>query len=161
MAWKIRPAGPGDVDALLGVNVEAGAEALPRDWLQDPSRYSDDRRVVLVAECEAGRIDGFCLATLVLDEASLLLIIVRQRARRQGLARRLLQALLEALATRGGNVCLLEVREKNTAALALYGDLGFVRDGRRRGYYPAGAAGGREDAILMSWTRKRENHGGT
>lgn len=160
MGWTVRPAGVGDVDALLGVNAEAASAALPREWLQDPSRYNDDRRLLLVAESGAARIDGFCLATLVLDEASLLLIAVRPRAQGRGLGRSLLQALLAALAGRTIGRCLLEVRESNAAALALYRGCGFVRDGRRRGYYADGAGGEREDAILMSWTRI-EDHGGT
>ena len=40
---------------------------------------------------------------------------------------------------------LLEVRESNQSALAFYGSLGFVEEGRRHGYYDEPV----EDAILM------------
>jgi ribosomal-protein-alanine N-acetyltransferase len=40
---------------------------------------------------------------------------------------------------------LLEVRESNQAARAFYASLGFVDDGRRRGYY----ADPVEDAVLL------------
>ena len=40
----------------------------------------------------------------------------------------------------------LEVRESNTAAIALYEKYGFIRDGLRRGYYEEP----KEDALLMS-----------
>jgi ribosomal-protein-alanine N-acetyltransferase len=40
------------------------------------------------------------------------------------------------------------VRDGNQRAQALYRRRGYRAVGRRRGYYPA--AGGREDAILMS-----------
>lgn len=156
--WTLRPADAGDKDALLVVNAEAGAEALPRSWLLDLSRYSGERGLLLVAESGAGVVDGFCLATVVLDEASLLLIVARPRVRGEGLGRTLLKALLDRLGRRGIHRCLLEVRETNAAALALYSSLGFVRDGRRRGYYPAGAGDEREDAILMSWVH---DHGRT
>ena len=149
--WTLRPADAGDMEALLAVNAQAGAEALPRSWLLDLSRYSGEGGLFLVAESEAGIVDGFCLATVVLDEASLLLIVARSRVRRKGLGRALLTALLDRLGRRSVRRCLLEVRETNAAALALYSGLGFVRDGRRRGYYPAGEADEREDAILMSW----------
>ena len=42
----------------------------------------------------------------------------------------------------------LEVRASNRAALALYEGEGFIEDGVRKDYYPAGS--GREDALLMS-----------
>lgn len=158
-AWKIRPAEPADIEAVLGINSEAQASALPQSWLQDPSLCADARRLILVAECAEGVLEAFCLASLVLDEASLLLIAVRPGARGKGLGRQLLQALLDGLGSVGIHRCLLEVRESNMAALALYLSCGFARDGRRRGYYPPEAGGKREDAVLMSWTRKVEDHG--
>lgn len=158
-AWKIRRAQPADMDAVLGVNREAQSSALPQGWLADPSLCADARRMLLVAESAEGVIDAFCLASLVLDEASLLLIAVRREVRRRRLGRGLLRALLDSLGPAGIERCLLEVRESNTAALALYQSCGFARDGRRRGYYPSGANEEREDAILMSWTSKVEDHG--
>lgn len=158
-AWKIRPAEPADIEAVLGINDAAKASALPQSWLQDPSLCADACRLILVAERAEGVLEAFCLASLVLDEASLLLIAVRPGARGQGLGRALLQALLDGLRALGVNRCLLEVRESNTAALALYQRCGFAREGRRRGYYPPEAGGKREDAVLMSWTRKVEDHG--
>jgi ribosomal-protein-alanine N-acetyltransferase len=44
----------------------------------------------------------------------------------------------------------LEVRASNEAALGLYCALGFYETGRRPQYYVT--PGGREDAILMTWT---------
>lgn len=43
---------------------------------------------------------------------------------------------------------LLEVRESNTAAIALYESSGFHELGVRRDYYPADD--GREDAIILA-----------
>lgn len=158
MTWRVRPARPGDAEALLGLNAEAGSEALPHGWLRVPRDCDGDRRL-LVAASGGGRIDAFCLVMLALDEASLLLITVRPEVRSKGLGCSLLRALLNKLATGDINRCLLEVRETNTAALALYRRCGFVRDGRRRGYYPAVAGDAREDAILMSWTGKADVDG--
>lgn len=44
----------------------------------------------------------------------------------------------------------LEVRERNAAAQKLYGNLGFVQVGLRRGYYPATSTHPREDALLLT-----------
>jgi [ribosomal protein S18]-alanine N-acetyltransferase len=49
----------------------------------------------------------------------------------------------------GAQRVLLEVRQSNAAAQALYRALGFRTDGLRRRYYPASASQ-REDAVLMS-----------
>lgn len=158
-SWKIRPAQPADIDAVLGVNKEAQSSALPQGWLTESSLHAEARRLFLVAESAEGIIDAFCLASLVLDEASLLLIAVRSGVRGKGVGGALLRALLDSLAAVAVNRCLLEVRKSNMSALALYQSCGFTRDGCRRGYYPSEASEKREDAILMSWTRKAEDHG--
>jgi ribosomal-protein-alanine N-acetyltransferase len=95
-----------------------------------------------------GDLGGFVLFTQVLDEATLLDMAVDPRWRRRGLARMLLEYALPRLSARGAGRCLLEVRVGNQPAIALYRSFGFVDDGLRRNYYPA--AGGREDALLMS-----------
>ena len=71
-------------------------------------------------------------------ESELLQVEVEAGYRRRGLARRLLEAALE------GTV-FLEVRAGNAGAIALYGTVGFVEVGRRKGYY----AGPVEDALVM------------
>jgi ribosomal-protein-alanine N-acetyltransferase len=96
----------------------------------------------------AGALQGFALFSQILDEATLLNILVCAEAQRQGLARRLLQTALPELSRRGARRCLLEVRVGNAAAIALYRRFGFGVDGRRRDYYPT--LDGREDALLMS-----------
>lgn len=97
---------------------------------------------------EHGEMWGFALFSQILDEATLLNIVVHPHRRRQGIARHLLSTALGALAARGALRCFLEVRVGNARAIALYRSLGFSVDGTRRDYYPA--AGGREDALLMS-----------
>jgi len=63
-------------------------------------------------------------------EFEILNLAVAPEARRQGLAR----ALIEEALRRGGR-WFLEVRESNAAARALYGSVGFREAGERRGYY--------------------------
>jgi ribosomal-protein-alanine N-acetyltransferase len=84
---------------------------------------------------------GFLVLRQVLDEAEI--ITIGTTARRQGIAR----ALLEAAFIRPGLRTLhLEVAATNSAALALYDGAGFTRTGRRRAYYTDGT-----DAVTMSW----------
>lgn len=97
-----------------------------------------------------GQLVGFAIFSHVIDEATLLNLVVAPQWQRHGFARQLLLHGLNELAQRAATRCLLEVRVGNTGAIALYAALGFEVDGKRRDYYPA--ANGREDALLMSRT---------
>ena len=76
------------------------------------------------------------------DELHIMTIVVRPEYRRRGYARRLIEAAV-ARYPKARRVHL-EVRPSNRAARTLYEALGFVVNGRRRGYY------GDEDALLMT-----------
>jgi [ribosomal protein S18]-alanine N-acetyltransferase len=91
---------------------------------------------------------AFALFQQILDEATLLNIVVHPDLQRQGMARKLLLYAFPELVRRGAARCLLEVRVSNAPAIGLYRSLGFGTDGKRRDYYPAPQ--GREDALLMS-----------
>src|SRR5690606_9114583 len=96
----------------------------------------------------AGLLIGFTLFSQVLDEATLLNIVVHPQWRRRGFARQMLLYSLQRIEQSGAARCLLEVRVTNLRAIELYSSLGFAVDGKRRDYYPT--ASGREDALLMS-----------
>jgi ribosomal-protein-alanine N-acetyltransferase len=97
---------------------------------------------------EAGQVVGFVVFNRVLDEACIHNIAVHPGQQRRGHGRALLNCTLDELLRSGVNRCYLEVRASNAAALALYREFSFQRDGLRKGYYVAGD--GREDAVLMS-----------
>lgn len=98
-----------------------------------------------------GKVLGYGGMHFVCGEGYIDNIAVLPAARRQGIGRRLVQALLDYANDRGGAFVTLEVRESNTAATALYRSLGFLPVGRRRSYYTKPA----EDALLF--TRRFEN----
>ncbi|WP_224243307.1 GNAT family N-acetyltransferase [Hyalangium gracile] len=58
-------------------------------------------------------------------------LVVAPEARRQGLGRRVMEALVERFREQGCQRCVLNVKKDNTAALALYASLGMrpVREG--------------------------------
>ncbi len=70
------------------------------------------------------------------EEMEVYNIAVAEKYRKKGLGKRLLRLALRAAAQNGVSRALLEVRESNAAAVALYASLGFQRVGVRRGYYP-------------------------
>jgi [ribosomal protein S18]-alanine N-acetyltransferase len=91
---------------------------------------------------------GFVLARQAADEAEILTIAVARSARRLGLGRGLMDAVLRALHTERTASLFLEVDETNTAAIALYRRLGFIKVGKRPAYYLQ-AGGERTGAIVM------------
>lgn len=81
---------------------------------------------------------GFLLAWDVADEVHLLDLVVRTEQRRRGLGRALLSALIEHARNRAARLVLLEVRQSNDAAHALYFAAGFTVAGERPRYYSNG-----------------------
>jgi len=91
---------------------------------------------------------AFLLCQIALDTADVLMVATHPEIRRKGYARALLQSLLKRLGERGTARLTLDVAATNTAAIALYQSMQFVRDGLRPKYYKAGDK--RVDAVLMS-----------
>lgn len=79
------------------------------------------------------------LGSVVLGDAELLRIIVAPSHREHGLARRLLGQVLDWAGEQGASRMLLEVREDNAAARALYRGAGFSQIHRRENYYGPGS----------------------
>ena len=80
------------------------------------------------------------------QEAHIVTIATHPDFRRQGLGRRLLQAMIDKAIEAGALEITLEVRASNYAAQALYKSIGFVVVGVRKHYYHDNG----EDAILMT-----------
>ena len=91
---------------------------------------------------------GFALGHALAGEAELLTMAVAPAWRRCGHGRELLHAFLQAARGRGAGAAYLEVAAGNAAACALYETAGFVRVGRRQGYYRT-PGGGVEDALVL------------
>ncbi len=99
-----------------------------------------------VAERE-GVVVGYVLMNTVLNEGHILNLCVDTNIRRQGVARCLLQHIIDLATQLEAATLFLEVRESNAAALSLYNEFNFNEIGIRRNYYPAPV--GREDAIML------------
>lgn len=138
MPLVIRDACDEDIAAIVAIQ-ERSPEAVP--WPEAGYRLLlDQGRRLLVAQTNT--VVGFLLyQELPEGEAEVLNLAVDPDNRRRGAAEALLRRMI---ADRNGGV-LLEVRESNTAARALYAKLGFREDGRRPGYYHRPV----EDAVLL------------
>lgn len=117
-----------------------------RPWSADSweSELYNDTVSLVVAEDPDGKVLGYGVLGVILDEGCLEKIAVRPDCRRQGVAQAILGSFLrygeEHLAYIG-----LEVRADNAPAIALYEKNGFAVVGRRKNYY----AEVHQDAILM------------
>lgn len=91
-------------------------------------------------------VAAYLVFWLVHDEIHVLNVVVHPEARRRGLARRMLENLIERGEEQGAAIVSLELRVGNDAARRLYESLGFVPIGARSNYY----ADNQEDAEVMA-----------
>jgi ribosomal-protein-alanine N-acetyltransferase len=139
---EIVPMTEAAVDAILSIERQSFPDPWPRRFFIEEISKSQPAyaRVVLLDE----QVVGYLVAWFVLDEIHLGNLAVHPEYRRRGIARALVEHLVERADRRGASVITLEVRAGNRAAVALYSRYHFQPVGLRRGYY-----GGREDAIVM------------
>jgi [ribosomal protein S18]-alanine N-acetyltransferase len=127
-----------DAPALRSIADECGLQ------VDFQAEFARPYALLLVARSADG-VHGFSLAWRAADELHLTDLGITASFRRRGLATLLVRALRAEGERSGARVILLEVRESNAAALALYHGLGFVELDRRARYY----ADSGEDAVVM------------
>lgn len=139
---KLRPLAAEDLPAVYRIEAAASAdpwsESLFRDELSPdgPPRHW----IVAVDRHDDETIVGFGGVLFAVDEAHIMNIAVAPGRQRQGVAARMLAALLITASDRGAAGATLEVRPSNSAAIALYHRFRFVESGRRPRYYADGEA---------------------
>jgi ribosomal-protein-alanine N-acetyltransferase len=159
---------PGNGDARLSAETRGGVRRARADepldavaalqhlsftnpWTVESIRWelreTDVARLYLLED--AGRLLAYCACWVIVDELHINSLAVAPANRRQGLARRLLQAVFADVTAGGVTGATLEVRRSNVAAVALYEGLGFRVEGVRIDYYQHP----REDALVL-WNRE-------
>ena len=103
----------------------------------------------LVAVDETGHAVGMCGLIIGLFEAEVTNVAVHPDYRGQGIAQKLMSALMKAGASQGVKEYTLEVRVSNLAAIHVYEAHGFVGEGIRPGFYRMPT----ENALIM-WKRE-------
>ncbi|RFA11273.1 ribosomal-protein-alanine N-acetyltransferase [Subtercola boreus] len=96
---------------------------------------------------DAAELSGYAglMSARGASDADIQTIAVAPDARRQGLGRLMMEALIAEAVSRGARRLFLEVRADNPGAQTLYDDLGFAPIGVRRGYYQPDDV----DAVVM------------
>lgn len=133
---------PGDASSVLAIE-EAGIVA-PWSAAQIESEFQFPTSLGFAAEIEE-QLVAFALFRTCAPECELLRLVVHPHKRRQKIASSLLGFACRHCAELGFQVCFLEVRASNIAALRLYTSLDFHQDGRRKRYY----TNPEEDALLL------------
>lgn len=90
--------------------------------------------IYCVAEKE-GAVIAYAAFFFVLDEANIINIAVDPEFRNQGVGKKLMEFTLIQAAKQGVEKIILEVRQSNNAAIALYQGFGFKAEGLRKNFY--------------------------
>lgn len=104
-----------------------------------------DHGTGFVAQDDSGMSLAYVGMTYATDEGSITNVATHPSARRQGLGRSVVSALLQQAAHLSLSSVYLEVRVSNAPAIALYESLGFEAVGTRKNFYRHPT----EDALLM------------
>lgn len=134
---------PAHIDQLAELEQRCFSDPWSRESLAE--ELSNPLSVYYILERE-GQVLGYIGTRMVLDECEIVNVAVRPEERRQHIASRLLDWLLEDAEKRGILHFYLEVRESNLPAQRCYQTKGFSVIGRRKQYYQLP----KEDALLMA-----------
>ncbi|NND69803.1 MAG: ribosomal protein S18-alanine N-acetyltransferase [Halioglobus sp.] len=138
-------------EAAQLAELDAAADSYPWSSVQYSGAVARRAGQQVLVHPAGAEVVACVVLAIAAQEGSIHRIVVGSDQRRQGLGGTLLRAALDRMRAGGAVRCLLEVRESNVPARALYKQAGFSLDGRRKGYYTHPAqTNGREDALLMS-----------
>jgi len=142
IALRFEPIAVEYLDEILDIEVEAYPEPWTEGMFRDEIRNAHSHFfVVLLGDMLVG-YGGFWL---VVDEAHITSVTVRDLCRGRGFGHRLVEFLLREAEDVGARIATLEVRVSNERARNLYLQYGFRPVGLRKNYYPKS----NEDAIVM------------
>ena len=148
MHLQLRPMSVNDVEQVAALECDAFAGGTHTPWSR--AMFEDELalpgRTWWVAH-DMGTVVGFAGGVLAGDVLEVLDVAVAQGRRREGIAQRLVRRVAYDGHVLGATSISLEVAEDNAPARALYEELGFSQEGRRRDYYGSG-----NDALVMCAT---------
>lgn len=122
--------------------------SFPTPWSKNAFAYEishNEFAHYMVALAAGEEVAGYAGMWVILDEAHVTNVAVRDKYRRRGLGTELMQKMILWAMALGATRMTLEVRPSNTRARTMYARLGFVERGIRKQYYSDTG----ENAIIM------------
>jgi len=151
MSWQLRRATQSDLDAIMAIETsEFANDAWSRQMMSAELDDTNGYYLVVHPLGEPTVVKAYAglRAPLRSAQADIQTIAVAPDARRNGIGRALMHALMVEARDRGATELFLEVRDDNPSAQRLYDSLGYERIAVRPHYYqPDGV-----DAIVMRLT---------
>jgi len=141
LEFKVRLMTDADLDQVLAIE----AVSFPAPWTREHfvAELETGHSFPYVAISD-GKVVGYVCLMSLFEEAQILDIAVDPGQRGRGVAGALIQYAMMVASQKEAVFIRLEVRDSNSAAIALYEKLGFARAGVRSRYYE-----GRDDAVIM------------
>lgn len=133
MSVKLVPASKRHIASIVRIERESFSDP----WSEDAFFGMIDTPLALftVAVEDDDSVIGYSAATGVWEDGEILSVAVDAKARRRGIGGLLLDSAILALKDQLVARVFLEVRESNSAAIALYETRGFTQMNVRRNYY--------------------------
>ncbi len=132
----------GDLEEVLRIEKESFSDPWTKEsFLEDINK---DFTYPAVARKD-GKLVGYTCLWKIEDELQIANIAVDKEHRCQGIAKKLMEWIIEQGLKRACKSVTLDVRISNSVALTLYRKFGFEQIGRRKNYYRFPV----EDAIIM------------
>ena len=139
---EIRRARPADAEAIARLE----AEIFSDPWGEgDVTSYICRESAMCFAAVDESGLVGYIIGTKIPPEGEIYRIAVRPDKRQRGIGYRLLSYGLKTELGEGVETVFLEVRSKNSPAIALYRAYGFTQCGKRKNYYQNPS----DDAVVM------------
>ncbi len=142
---NLSPLEPSHLEKVWQIESKAHSHPWKRSMIDDLA----SRGAMHFAFIQDEQVVGYFYAQNIVGEVTLLNIAIDPKCQGQGLGSKLVERFIELCEQQGVESIWLEVRESNQRAQSLYLNAGFNEVDRRNNYYPT--AGGREDAIIMSY----------
>ena len=135
-----------DLPEVLAIEHQCFSHPWPENTFRGEIQNEGLSHPMVALEKTTGRLIGYVIYWMVLDEVQINNVAVHPDFRRRHIAEAMMNRILEDARTKGGMYAVLEVRLSNVAARTLYEKkLGFVYLDIRTAYYTNPT----EDALVL------------
>ena len=131
------------IDAVAAIEAECFSHPWSKKSLEESLEKENSLFLVAV---EDEKVIGYVGMEVIVDEGYIFNVAVSADYRRRGVGYALVRELVTYSMKNSLCFITLEVRESNSAAIALYSKFGFIKAGERKNYYSDPT----EAAVLMT-----------